>query len=392
MLRYLAWVLRSIRKDLALGNYTAIWQKTLARFGLIGELLARGLRLSPQTLVAVRLGVDLGDTDRALVAAGCLRRGVLLTDGLNEPGLAFDDRARFAGIVKISKTTTMTVADCEVRYTTTIQIGRLRLKTRLVRSAFRHPPAAQPLVLRELARLRLIDFDRYLEAWLRSLPGERLDPESPVVLYLPEVGLRNPALASEPLISFAGITADQGWLGCAQSYRSLARLALQSGVSQLTVLEDDAVLPAGWRDRWGAGRELVSRGRANLASGLVSDLQRLPKTWRIERSGEDEFFVSDHMSSTVFTIFGESALRWLTSYPAHASDPNTEGIDRYLATMPGVAVGVFRPALVEHDPAARSTLWRFNNRTYRAQIDFAEELLASATRAPGVESKTRQED
>lgn len=379
MLRYLNWVLSSIRKDLALRNYVAIWQKTLARLGLIGELLAKVLRLSPKKLVAVQLGVSLCEANYTSAAAACVRRGIALSGDYEFSGVTLVHRARFAALLSTTRTTELRVEGTRVSYLVTNRVGRLRLAKHTAISEFHNPPAAAPLVIRELARHNLLDFHAYLDAWLTSLPEQKLNPEAPVLLYLPEVGLRNAALASEDLIAFAGITADEGWLGCAHSYRGLARLALDGGLAELTVLEDDALLAADWRERWAVGRGLIE-GRIGAVSGMVSDVPRLPKLWRVERIGNQEFFVSGHFSSTVFSIFSRNVLEWLSRFPLRATDPNSDGIDRYLATMPDLEVALFRPALVEHNPAARSTLWRFNNRTYLAQIAAAERLIADALR------------
>lgn len=378
MLRYLGWVLRSLRKDLQLRNYIGIWQKTLAQFGFIGKALAQLLHLSEYKLTHIEIGAMLEVADEQLVAAGCRRRDVTITITPVANFIRHLQVAKAAWFIPITRETLLEIDGGEVRHTVKDSVGRLRLRTRRANSSFAVPPSARTMVLRELARLRLIDFDRYLEAWIASLPKAALNPDTPVLLYLPEVGLRNSRLSAEQLIPFAGITADQGWLGCALSYRALAGIAQSNGLQELTVLEDDAILKSDWQRDWGEARAVIAAGEAKVVSGLISDLADLPANWRVASSGDSRFFVSERFASTVFSVFGHEAIGWLADFPSHATDPNTEGIDRYLATMPQLQVAVFVPPIAKHDAKARSTLWGFSNTTFNAQISQAETLLAEA--------------
>ena len=138
------------------------------------------------------------------------------------------------------------------------------------------------------------------------------------------------------------------------------------------------MLATDWSERVRDARTLIGEVRVQLVSGLISDLTELPDEWSIIKQGKSQFFVSSRIASNVFTILSPAALAWAARFPIHATDPNTEAIDRYMATQPELQVAVFEPPLVSHSPQARSTLWGFANRTYQAQIRLASELIAKA--------------
>ena len=382
MLRYVGWVLRSLRKDLRLGNYLGIWQKVLGQLGIVGRLMARAARISARELVSVQLGVTLAAPITENLAAACRRRRVEFT--AQSPELApvevlrYRQRALVLWLLPVTREVTVAVAGGRIEYRTTDSTGRIRWNRQLATSEFRNPVAAEPIVLRELARLELVDFDLFLQRWVETLPTKTLTSDRPIVLYLPEVGMRNQQLVAEDVVGFAGLTAPAGWLGCARSYRELAKLALEQNLLCLTVIEDDAVLTEGWLERAAEARSEIELGRLSVASGLASDLETLPAGWEARETTLGRYFVSSAFSSTVFTIFGRPALQWLAKFPSQSTDPNTGAIDRYLAELPGLQAAVFVPPLVTHMLETSSTLWRFGNRTYQAQIDASRKLIAAA--------------
>lgn len=392
MLRYVLWVIRSMRKDLRLRNFYGIWQKTLVQFRALNGLLRRIFGPSQATLTQLEISEPISPELAELVAAAAARNSVHLKM-LQSPSQALlvaRWRWKLPSWIQLTQVVSVDVFATATGYTVSheseLRLGGRKLRTKLRTSSFRLPAKgraiqlqfqSQSLLLRELARHGLLDFARYLEHFQQALTNA----DNPVVVYLPEVGLRNPQLGELGFIGFAGVTNPQGWIGCALSQSGLSQMALKQGLASLTIIEDDAELSTDWRKRWIAARKLVESDQLDAASGLISDLQQLPDNWKVLSGKSATFFVGPIFSSNVFTVLGPAILGWASNFPSGASNPNTEAFDRFLESKPGLRNGILVPSLVKHSDQASSTLWGFQNRTYANQIAAAEKLLADAVQS-----------
>jgi hypothetical protein len=293
--------------------------------------------------------------------------------------------------LKVKRTTLLSVSETqdgfEVCFTTSQHIGSLHLRQRPVTSRFAYPELGrvehvvfqrESLALRELARLEMISFSDYLEHFSR----QEMHPQRPFLIYLPEIGLRNPELGQQMFVPFAGVTNQKGWLGCAYSQVALAQFGLKQKLPSITVIEDDAELTSDWRERWKAGRKLVESGELEITSGLVIEMPSLPKNWYTIQKAGTRFFVSDIFSSNLFATLSPSAMAWIADFPEDAHDPNTEAIDCFIQSKDNLRNGVFVPFLATPMAGAKSTLWGFGNRTYESQIELTQSLIDSAQQEP----------
>ena len=389
MLQYILWVIRSLRKDLGLRNFYGIGQKILVQLRSGFSNLKFLIGWKPAQLKSVTIAANLSEQNLAFATRAAEARSVQLTykPAADSAPVVAEYVVALAWFIKLRRTDVLLVSETQGGYEVSISksqtLGRLRLKQHTALSRFALPKSGRTehvvfqrdnLALRELARIGLINFSNYLEHYA----SRAMHPQRPIVMYLPEIGLRNPELGDEMFVPFAGVTNQQGWLGCAHSQVALAEIGLKQALASITVIEDDAVLTSDWQKRWETGRKLVEAGELDAASGLVIEMPSLPKSWRVREVGGTSFFVSNVFSSNLFATLSPSAMIWISGFPDTAADPNTEAIDCFIQSKDGLRNGVFVPFLATPMPDARSTLWGFGNRTYQGQIELARTLILSA--------------
>lgn len=237
-------------------------------------------------------------------------------------------------------------------------------------------------------------FDRFLLAEgfvtaadqrLTPQPPQSLPAEPPAVaaqpprwcLTLPETDARYRNAQKLPVSRYcAGLRKRPGWMGCALSYREMARQALAQGVEALWVIEDD-VTPLGpleahleeiWqylsqRDDWD-----ICVGHLTLVDeGLeVGAITRLP-------SGMALLQVNQFLGMAA-NLYHRRALEALAGWEPEAGDEYSNTIDQYLKAQCLRTVATW-PYLVDHDDEQQSTLWGFNNAHYRQTIEATRQRL-----------------
>lgn len=212
----------------------------------------------------------------------------------------------------------------------------------------------------------------------QSLPGTCM------ALSMPETTRRRahfvqqtlPGLQREVAI-FNGVRHSPGWLGCAMSYHYLARKALQAGVDQIEVMEDDVEMPPGYTQR----REKVDawlhqhEGQWDIFAGLIAKIHPDTQVLDVQQHDGETFVVLDRMTSMVHNIYAKPALQALAEWNAHIRDPHTNTIDSYLQGRAQMRVLTTLPFLVAHTTEMDSSLWGINNQEYLAVIYKAEQDL-----------------
>jgi len=189
--------------------------------------------------------------------------------------------------------------------------------------------------------------------------------------------MKHEAAAPRDCAVFDGVRLRPGWVGCGLSYASLARHALRHGLRRLTILEDDALLPADFEEKMGAVHAyLDSKGdRWDIFSGLIANLDAGTQALSAEYFEGMRFVTINRMVSTVCNIYSERALRIMAQWDSNDRNDQTNTIDRFLERQTGLRVVVALPFLVGHRDDVYSTLWGFQNIQYNDLIKNSQELL-----------------
>lgn len=199
-------------------------------------------------------------------------------------------------------------------------------------------------------------------------------------LSLPETIERRRAIAQslpDGCALFDGIRHSIGWVGCGSSFNALSRYALASKIKRLTVIEDDVDLPDNFNiilqeindyldtrvDDW------------HIFSGMMADVHPDARVLSVEQVGGRNYVTIDRMTSTVFNVYNESALKLLSQWDPHDTDAVTNTIDRYLEGQDSLRVIVALPFIAGHKEEATSTLWGFENERYTPMIAAAQQKI-----------------
>lgn len=239
-------------------------------------------------------------------------------------------------------------------------------------------------------------FDRFLLA-MGFLPASHASGMSlplphvidRVALSLPETIARRQVFeAARPArcVVFDGIRSSPGWVGCGLSYATLARHAVQQGLSRLTIMEDDVLLPPDFELKMAVVHELLDArlGQWDVFSGIVAALHPEVKILSVEVFKGVTFVTINKMTSMVFNVYGEKALQLLASWDPMNRDVVTNTIDRFLEAQADLRIVVALPFFVGHREEVHSTLWGFQNTQYNDMIANSEQSLTSLVLAhPG---------
>jgi SAM-dependent methyltransferase len=269
-----------------------------------------------------------------------------------------------------------------------------------VRAALAHgvaPGAATEAATRGATRFAFM-FDRFLVAMNFLSPGKIADDGLPlaadasrIALSMPETIARRRIFESnrpEHCAVFDGVRLRPGWVGCGLSYANLARHALKNGIERLTVLEDDALLPADFEDKMRTVHAyLDAKGEQwDVFAGVIASLHPEVKVLDVETFQGMRFVTIDKMISMVCNVYSRKALGILAAWNPEHRDDQTNTIDKYLERQTSLRVVVALPFLVGHREDAFSTLWGFQNTQYSDMIAASErglvDLAAAGTTAP----------
>lgn len=202
-----------------------------------------------------------------------------------------------------------------------------------------------------------------------------------VALSLPETTERRQSFNIEtrtPDMSvFDGIRRKPGWIGCGMSYKFLCQSALRQGVRQFSILEDDALLSPGHTRTMKVVREFLNahEGEWDIFSGVIANLHEDTRVLNVKKFNGLEFITINKMTSTVFNIYSEKAMRKIIEWEQSNEDATTNTIDRYLEHA-NLRILTTDPFIVGHREELHSTLWGFQNTQYRDMIAESERKLS----------------
>lgn len=215
---------------------------------------------------------------------------------------------------------------------------------------------------------------------LNKLVVEPVAEGSVYALSLPETVSRREVFDLETRTAniqvFDGIRRRPGWIGCGMSYKYLCQSALASGVKQFTIMEDDALLAPDHSRTMEIVLEYleVNRGKWDVFSGVIAHLHEETKVHNVETFHGMDFISINKMTSMVFNIYSEKAIRVIAGWDQTYNNPETNTIDRYLEHA-GLRVVVTDPYIVGHREELHSTLWGFQNIQYKEMIQQSEQKL-----------------
>ena len=204
-----------------------------------------------------------------------------------------------------------------------------------------------------------------------------------ICLSLPESTERRRSFDKDNLYGFEcvpGLRHELGWVGCGLSYKLIFTLALEAGMSELMICEDDVIFPENFEKRL---REILSYLHAqkkwSIFSGVMADVGDV-NIRGCTQADDGSFLEIDHMVSTVFNIYHREVFACFVDWNEQNRDVQKNTIDRYLEQK-DLSVHVQVPYLVGHKEELDSTIWGFSNTEYAAMIDDSEEKLKELLRA-----------
>lgn len=186
--------------------------------------------------------------------------------------------------------------------------------------------------------------------------------------------------------TFDGIRCRPGWVGCGLSYQALARHALDHGHSRITVMEDDVLLPLEYARTLRVINEYLNAksGGWDVFAGVIAILHPETRILAVEEYAGHTFVTINKMTSMVFNIYAESALRLLLEWDPTNANAETNTIDRFIENQRDITVITMLPYFVGHREELKSTLWGFENSQYMDMISrSAHELMAKVQEFSG---------
>lgn len=201
-------------------------------------------------------------------------------------------------------------------------------------------------------------------------------------LSLPETIERRKSIAQslpDGCELFDGIRHSSGWIGCGGSFNALSRYAVANAVDRLVVIEDDVELPPNFNSLLCEINKYLDARRSgwDIFSGLMADIHPSAKIISVEQFDGRTYVTIDKMTSTVFNIYNESALKVLSQWDPLNTDAITNTVDRYLERQENLRVVVTVPFIAGHKEDATSTLWGFENERYTPMIAEAQRKIES---------------
>lgn len=172
---------------------------------------------------------------------------------------------------------------------------------------------------------------------------------------------------------FPGLRHTTGWIGCGLSYRFMARKALEQGLGNSIVCEDDVVFPPDFGERLAHVSDFLRQNTDwDIFSGIMASVENT-RVYGVTRRFGESFVEVSKLVSMVFNIYSESGCRLLSAWDSGNTDRATNTIDRYLEAK-HIRVLTAVPFLVGHEEELSSTLWGLSN------LEIYRDMLAESAR------------
>ena len=222
------------------------------------------------------------------------------------------------------------------------------------------------------------NFLEYNEVFKDSF--KHLGGAAKIVLSMPETIARRRAYEAEPAKGFTifdGLRKRPGWVGCGLSYTSLGQYAIAHNIGRLTVIEDDVLLPSDFEEKMHTVNAYLDsqNGNWDVFSGLMASLHDDIVVTKSELFFGMRFLTINKMMSAVCNIYNIRTLDMLAKWDWSDLDDQKNTIDKYLERQNNLRVIVAMPFLAGHREEVNSTLWGFQNTTYREMISDSQRRL-----------------
>ncbi|MCR3958680.1 glycosyltransferase family 25 protein [Aeromonas veronii] len=173
-----------------------------------------------------------------------------------------------------------------------------------------------------------------------------------------------------------GLRHRLGWIGCGLSYKFLINRAKDLNFLQITICEDDVLLPDDFSSRLNEIKKYLS-GKENwdVFAGLIADLHDDVKILNVEDVDNECYVHIDKMVSMVTNIYSNKFYDKLLAWDSCNHDPQSNTIDRFIEQHDDVHTIVTSRYLVGHKEDLNSTLWGISNMTYKKLIQNSENKL-----------------
>lgn len=202
-----------------------------------------------------------------------------------------------------------------------------------------------------------------------------------ICLGLPEYSERKESFNNDNKYNiefFPGLRNNIGWIGCGLSYKFMLRKAKEQGFSKITICEDDVVLFDDFKIRYDNIQnylDSLNKNSWDLFSGLIADLNSNTKVSNVINEYDEEFIYIDKMTSTVLNVYSNEFYDKVITWDDTNRNASLNTIDRHIENNTGCKVITTSKYLVGHKEEMDSTLWGFNNMTYKDMIKISNNKL-----------------
>ncbi|MDO4795979.1 MAG: class I SAM-dependent methyltransferase [Brachymonas sp.] len=231
------------------------------------------------------------------------------------------------------------------------------------------------MLYRLLLARRIIDYPAFARLTQAAQP---LAPR--MALSLPETTARREAFEAvcpNDVAIFDGLRYTPGWAGAAMSYKYLAQTALQQGLPQLEIMEDDVEFASDYPLRRQQVQAYLAAhaGQWDAFVGVMALVHPDTRVLRVDRIDGQTYVTIDRMISMVGNIYAPTALQRIAQWDESNQDAQTNTIDRFLQMQGNMRVVITLPFLLGHREDVDSSLWGFSNERYAQLIAQAQSEL-----------------
>ncbi|MEN3799150.1 glycosyltransferase family 25 protein [Aeromonas veronii] len=262
-----------------------------------------------------------------------------------------------------------------VRYWVSDDVRRNKRSVQLRKACVETPDVFSYYFLRAFLAHDLITYEQFYTA-----VGDSISFDSDMVcLGLPETVSRRADFDNDNhygIQYFPGLRHRLGWVGCGLSYKFLLHRAKDLGLERIMICEDDIEFPEDFLSRLKSVNEYLNERKDwDLFSGLIANLHQDTNILACTDYNGQKYVTIDKMTSTVMNIYSRDFYEKLLGWDDRNHDAKTNTIDRYIESRSDLHVITTPKFLVGHKEELDSTLWGFNNSTYREMIAESERLL-----------------
>lgn len=215
---------------------------------------------------------------------------------------------------------------------------------------------------RILLSLDLINFDKFFD-----ISCEYIKPSSHFFcLGLPESIHRQTEFQHElkkypHIFPFPGLRHSIPWIGCGMSYKYMISYAYRYHWEQISICEDDVLLPDNFALIWPMIRTVLQNQKENwdIFSGCVTDSHpdtRVLDYW-YDKQISKKFVRLDKTCGAVFGVYSKSIFSYIIKWDEKNYSPFQNTIDRYIESKNDLKVITTIPFFVSPKKNVKSSIW-----------------------------------